>query len=343
MSSRMERKKQQNRKLILDASEKLISEKGISKITMEKVAQKADLATGTLYLYFNTKESLFAAVNARINKNMNQIIKQKMDLYKTGSEKVVATGTAIVEFSNSNPQKWKVLIELYRHNFENCQDPNVQEYLHAVNEMIHTLAEAYQQGMEEGTIHADLDPVSAALYSRMVFENAFALTSLQQMLIELNGIGKKNFQSFSWNLINRSTHIKPSLREDSDKSLEDQRPEEDIQKEIKTMVDSMELPVEDAIQIRDAWDVLSQIIMGRFEHENIENTPNRVIEKVTLCPVFNPLKETDTIKNKNRIEGCPRYSAIVVETLNPLFTARFTKKMCASDDCCEIIIELKDD
>ena len=56
MSSRMERKKQQNRKLILDAAEKLISEKGISKITMEKVAQKADLATGTLYLYFKQKD-----------------------------------------------------------------------------------------------------------------------------------------------------------------------------------------------------------------------------------------------------------------------------------------------
>src|SRR5690606_5249460 len=97
----------------------LIADKGISKITMDKVAQEADVAIGTIYLYFNTKKSLFAAVYACINKEINQAIKKKMDLYQTGSEKVVATGTAIIEFSISNPQKWKVGSELYH---EQCED-----------------------------------------------------------------------------------------------------------------------------------------------------------------------------------------------------------------------------
>ena len=57
MTSRMEHKKEQNKKLIIEATEKLIAEKGITKLTMEEVAQDAELATGTLYLYFNNKES----------------------------------------------------------------------------------------------------------------------------------------------------------------------------------------------------------------------------------------------------------------------------------------------
>ena len=343
MSSRMERKKEQRRKLILDVTEKLIAENGISKITMEKVAQKADLAIGTLYLYFNTKESLFAAVNAIINQEINEVINEKMKLYQTGSEKVVATGTAIVEFSLSNPQKWKVATELYHVQFEDIQDSNVQEFLHIANDMIHMLADAYQQGIKEGTIHKDLDPVSTAIFSRMAFVNAFALNSEQKLLLDLNKIDQKHYQNFAWNLINRSTHIKPSIREDSEHSLEDQRSEEEIRNEIKTMVDSMELPVEDALQIRDAWEMLSQIIMGRFEHEVTENNQNRVKEKVTLCPVYNPLGEIESNTQKNMIEGCPRYAAIVVETLNPSYTARLSKKMCAGDEYCEVIIELKDD
>ncbi len=341
MTSRMEHKKEQNKKLILEATEKLIAEKGITQLTMEEVAQEADLATGTLYLYFSNKESLFAAVNTRINKEINQAIKKKMDLYQTGSEKVVATGTAIIEFSNSHPQKWKVATELYQVQFENPQDPHVQEFLHTANEMIHMLANAYQQGINESTIHRDLDPISTAIFSRMAFANAFTLTSEQKMLLELNEISREDYLSLSWNLINRSTHIKPSLREDSDKQLEDQRSEKEITNEIKTMVDSLGLLAEDAMQIRDSWAILSQIIMGRFEHEPLENTPNRVVERVTLCPIFNPLEEPDAT-NKNRIKGCPRYSAILVETLNPLYTARITKKLCAGDEYCEVIIELKD-
>lgn len=338
----MKRKKKKNKKLILDATEKLIAEKGLTKITMEEVAQEADLATGTIYLYFNTKESLFAAVYAQINKEINQIIKKKIDLYQTGSEKVVATGTAIMEFSISNPQKWKVGTELYHEQFNNTQDPNVQEFILAVNEMIHMLADAYQQGIDEGTIHADLDPISAAIFSRMAFVNAFALNSEQKILLELNKINRKEYQIFAWNLINRSTHIKPSLREQSDTPLEDQRSEAEIRNEIQTMVDSMELPAEDAMQIRDAWEKLTVIMMGSFEHETIENTSQRVIEKVNFCPAFNSTKEAGIVPNKNMLEGCPRYSAILVETLNPKFTSRFTKKLCAGDDCCGIIIELKE-
>lgn len=339
----MERKKEKNKKIMLDATEKLIAEIGITHLTMEKVAQEADVATGTLYLYFNNKESLFAAVNARINKEINQVINEKMDLYKTGSEKVVATGSAIVEFSLIYPQKWKVGTELYHMQFEDAQDPNVQELIHTVNEMIHMLAEAYQQGIDEGTIHKDIDPVSAAIFSRMAFINAFTLTSEQKMLLELNQISQKQYHSFAWNLINRSTHIKPSLREESDKPLEDQRSEEDIANEIKTMVDSMGLAAKDAMQIRDAWEMLTQIIMGQFEHETIENTPNLVIEKVNFCPALNSAKEAGTKPDDNMIQGCQRYSAILVETLNPRYNTRFTKKMCAGDNCCEIIIELKED
>lgn len=339
----MERKKEQNKRTIVDAAEKLIADKGVSKITMDKVAQEADLAIGTIYLYFNTKESLFAAVYARINKEINQAIKKKIELYQTGSEKVVATGTAIMEFSISNTPKWKVGSELYHEQFENTQDPNVQEFLHTVNEMIHMLADAYQQGIDEGSIHADLDPLSAAIFSRMAFVNAFALNSEQKMLLELNKINQKQYQSFAWGLINRSTHIKPSLREDSEKSLEDQRSEEEIRNEIKAVVDSMGLQAEDAMQIRDAWKILSHILMGSFEHESIENTPHRVKEKLTLCPVFNSHEEKDSTRIKNIIDGCPRYSTIVTETLNPKYIARFTKKMCSGDENCEFVIELKED
>ena len=51
MVSRMERKKEKNKKIMLDATEKLIAEKGITHLTMEKVAQEADVQPA---LYIST-------------------------------------------------------------------------------------------------------------------------------------------------------------------------------------------------------------------------------------------------------------------------------------------------
>jgi hypothetical protein len=158
---------------------------------------------------------------------------------------------------------------------------------------------------------------------------------LLQHNLELNKISPNRYHSFAWNLINRSTHIKPSLREESDMPIEDHRSKEDIGKKIKTMVDSMGLPAENAMQIRDAWLMLTEIIMGGVKHEPTENTPNRVIENVTFCPAFNSLEETGATPNKNITEGCPIYCSILVETLNPQYTPRFKK------NCAQVMLTVK--
>lgn len=63
----MEREKEENQRAILNATEKIIAEKGIIPLTMENMAQKLILKQVPSILYFNNKESLFAAVNVRIN------------------------------------------------------------------------------------------------------------------------------------------------------------------------------------------------------------------------------------------------------------------------------------
>ncbi len=340
MSSRMERKKEERRETILNGAEYLIAKHGYKSMTMDQVALIADVAKGTLYLYFKNKSTLCAAVNARINKQLNQHMKEKMDLYDTGSEKLVAAGTAVIEFSHQNPQKWKAGAELYQIKFKDPEDPNVQDSLHEANITVHMLADAYRRGIKEGTIRNDVDPIPTAIYNRMVINNAFTPTSEQKLLLELNNISQEHYLSVSWNLINRSTHIKPSIREESEKPVEKQRSQEDIAKEIKGMAESMELPAENAPDIVDAWEILSKIIMGNPEYETIESSNDRVVNHITHCPA-NYNKEKDITATKNTIEGCQRYCKILVETLNPKYTQKFNKRICSGDDYCESVVELK--
>ncbi|MCE5213636.1 MAG: TetR/AcrR family transcriptional regulator [Methanobacterium sp.] len=341
MGTRMERKKKQRKEAILDAAENLIAKQGFQSMTMDQVANKADVAKGTLYLYFKNRETLCAAVYARIHGLLNESIAKQMSMHRTGSEKIVALETALIGFSLQNPQKWKAGTELFQMKFDAPEDPNVQDSLDEANKSIQMMAEAYRQGIKEGTILSDVDPVTTAIYNRMALINAFTPTSEQEKLLEMNNISQEHYLSVSWNLINRSIHIKPSIREESEKPLLEQRSKKDITKEIKGMIDSMKLSRENATEIVASWAILSKILMGNPVFTSVERSDERVVNHITRCPVsFNEEKDVNTAKNS--VEGCQRFCKIIVETLNPKYTQKFTKRICAGDDYCESIVELKE-
>jgi len=206
MTPRMKRKKEEKKKSILDATEKLVAEDGMAGMTMGKVATDADVATGTLYLYFKNKGSLLAAVNARLNQEFNAYLKKKMDQYSTGSEKVRAMGAGTVEFFAAHPQKWMAVTELYQMKVQDPEDPHVHEFLNATNEMVQMMADGYRQGIKDGTIRKDLDPVPTAIFNRMAFSNAFTPTTEQKLLLRHNKIDFEHYLKVASELIMRSTH-----------------------------------------------------------------------------------------------------------------------------------------
>lgn len=55
---RMERKKEETRSSIISIAMTLFKEKGVDGTTMEEIAEKADIAKGTLYNYFPVKEAI---------------------------------------------------------------------------------------------------------------------------------------------------------------------------------------------------------------------------------------------------------------------------------------------
>jgi AcrR family transcriptional regulator len=57
--------KQQRRSAILDIAWELFQDASYQAVTMSQVAERARLAKGTIYLYFNTKEELFLALQNR--------------------------------------------------------------------------------------------------------------------------------------------------------------------------------------------------------------------------------------------------------------------------------------
>lgn len=62
---------------ILHASEHIFAQKGYDKATMQDIAREAQYATGTVYLYFKDKESLYFSLLEEKISDMMSIIKEK--------------------------------------------------------------------------------------------------------------------------------------------------------------------------------------------------------------------------------------------------------------------------
>jgi AcrR family transcriptional regulator len=59
---RRKKEKEHRRNAILKAARKLFFEKGFKAVTVDSIAAKADISKGSVYLYFDSKEEIYADI-----------------------------------------------------------------------------------------------------------------------------------------------------------------------------------------------------------------------------------------------------------------------------------------
>ncbi|MBS3919314.1 MAG: TetR/AcrR family transcriptional regulator [Deltaproteobacteria bacterium] len=96
---RKNRERNLRKQQIQNAAKELFINKGFHSTTMEEIAQRAELSPGTLYLYFQNKEELYASINLitlqglfneieKIYSNKNLSVEKKIIKLKDGMYKV---------------------------------------------------------------------------------------------------------------------------------------------------------------------------------------------------------------------------------------------------------------
>ncbi len=71
--SRRDRAKADKRRRIIDASRTLFSSKGFDQTTVQQIADLADVAVGTLFLYVSDKSELLLLIFKRSDRGRNSI------------------------------------------------------------------------------------------------------------------------------------------------------------------------------------------------------------------------------------------------------------------------------
>jgi len=164
ITERKEREKEQRYNEIVDAAEHIFFSKGRHLATMDDVAKEAELSKGTLYLYFKNKEDLYLAINLRGFKILREKFERAAATEQIGLQKAIAIGEAYYQFYSDYPKYFEALIYFESHDMT-LQDENSVAATCADegHKALEILIDALRNGIADGSIRADIDPVKTAI------------------------------------------------------------------------------------------------------------------------------------------------------------------------------------
>ena len=164
IAERKEREKENRKESILDAAQKIFFEKGLHLSTMDEIAETAEHAKGTLYLYYHSKEDLNHAVLMRglsiLHAMFIDVIKQQASVVPM----MVALFETYTEFYRRYPNYFRMMHFFNTPQFHKQVSEEMMRSCDAINQSLWGIAvQILTGGVADGKIRSDLDPVEMAL------------------------------------------------------------------------------------------------------------------------------------------------------------------------------------
>lgn len=163
-TERRNREKARRQQEILQAARDVFFRKGIHRATVDDVAARAELSKGTIYLYFESKESLLAHL---LLEGLEILLNGLQAAYAaqeplTAEERIRRLAHAYLRFAQEHPEDFRLLMALDRGGFREKVPPELyQEVLSSSLRGLELLTDAVRQGVREGVFASD-DPRQTA-------------------------------------------------------------------------------------------------------------------------------------------------------------------------------------
>ena len=154
------------RQEILDAAQRVFSERGVSKVTVADIADAAGVAKGTVYLYFGSKEHLLLALRDRFT---DELLAHVSDLLSRAGKVdwwalVDTTIESMVDFMLSKQDLMQVFLE-------EGLSSDVAKVVDVGSRIDSMFAAAIQQGIDAGACKVS-DPELMASFFHHAFEGS---------------------------------------------------------------------------------------------------------------------------------------------------------------------------
>jgi len=130
-TTRAERRRAETRERITKAALDLVVDEGAAKLRLSDVAERADVAFGSLYTYFENKEAIVDGVVAEALSDLIAATRPDADMYEDPAEEVAAAARRVVRIAWEEREVALALMSLERaqERFVSILAPRSQELL----------------------------------------------------------------------------------------------------------------------------------------------------------------------------------------------------------------------
>ncbi|MCD6596490.1 MAG: TetR/AcrR family transcriptional regulator, partial [Bacteroidales bacterium] len=162
VTERKKREKQLRRNAIIDAAEQLFFKQGFDNVSMDQIAREADLAKGTLYLYFKSREDLHYSIVNRALEMIYKVLKDQYDPEKKGAENLLKLGKSYIDFSQNYPNHIRAIMMFDSSKFEKLDKNQSLKILEPDSPLVF-FTEIIKKGQLDGSIRSDIRDREMAL------------------------------------------------------------------------------------------------------------------------------------------------------------------------------------
>ncbi|RBW48851.1 TetR/AcrR family transcriptional regulator [Marinobacter sp. F3R11] len=167
LKTRREREKQARYDAILDAAERVFSEKGYERTSMDDIARNASLSRALLYVYFKDKAAIQRGIMLRAGHSLCERFRAARKTAGTGLAQIRAMGESYYRFYAEEPDYFSALTKASTAMAE-ADEAQAMEMLCSKSELMKLMTDAIKLGLEDGTMSRQriINPEQTALYLR---------------------------------------------------------------------------------------------------------------------------------------------------------------------------------
>jgi AcrR family transcriptional regulator len=150
--SRRQREKEDRRERILNAARDAFFEEGLRHATVDSIAQRAEVAKGTVYLYFRTKETIIAHLLLEGLDDLGQRLETAYDesAPRSAEDRLRRLGCAYFNFCQEEPDYFRLMMAFDRGHFQESVSPDVYGLiLHRSMRGLHWVVRAIEHGIAQ--------------------------------------------------------------------------------------------------------------------------------------------------------------------------------------------------
>ena len=192
VAERRQREKEERKKEIINAAECLFFSRAYDEVSMDDIAAQVELNKATLYLYFESKEALYAAIVLRGVHMLHAKYLECMENQDSGFQKVARMGEAYLHFSEEYPDYLR-MIHFYGSERFSRENPYTAGIGRGYGMSRKLLQDAICEGIGDGTIRSDIDPFLISMYLMISFMGTLSLEDKWKQVIAAEGFSNEKF------------------------------------------------------------------------------------------------------------------------------------------------------